>query len=298
VNSRRAERAATAAMVLVTLLWGATFIAIRDLVRVIGATPLVFGRFAVAAALLAVVVVIRRQRVTAASLRIGAVSGACMAVAYHLQAVGLRWTSAGTSAFLTCASTLFAGLLAWPLLGDRPSRTLLGATGVAIAGAAAMSLDATFRLGAGEAITLAGSLLFALQVVWLARNAAAIEPLAVSLVQCAVVGLLLAPFAGGAVRAAGALDAAGWWRFAYLAVAGSAIAAGLQVAAQRHLSAGRTGLLMGLEPVFALVFAFVLGHERFVARWWVGAAMILGAVVVVEWTAARAGAPPEPARAA
>ena len=64
----------------------------------------------------------------------------------------------------------------------------------------------------------------------------------------------------------------------------------LQVFAQQTLSAGRVALLFALEPVFALLFALTLGGERFVARWWFGAALILCAVVLVEWRAATASA--------
>jgi len=56
----------------------------------------------------------------------------------------------------------------------------------------------------------------------------------------------------------------------------------LQVYAQRTLPAGRMGLLFALEPVFALLFAVTLGAERFEPRWWLGAGLILGAVVMVE----------------
>ena len=72
----------------------------------------------------------------------------------------------------------------------------------------------------------------------------------------------------------------------FSAVAGSTIAPLLQVVAQRRLPPGRIGLLFALEPVFALAFALTLGAERFAVRWWTGAALILSAVVLVEWRAA------------
>ena len=72
-------------------------------------------------------------------------------------------------------------------------------------------------------------------------------------------------------------------RFAYLVLAGSTVAPLLQVLAQRVLPPGRIGLLFALEPVFALLFALTLGGEQFIARWWLGAALILAAVVLVEW---------------
>jgi drug/metabolite transporter (DMT)-like permease len=65
----------------------------------------------------------------------------------------------------------------------------------------------------------------------------------------------------------------------------------LQVYAQRTLPAGRMGLLFALEPVFALVFAVTLGAERFEPRWWLGAGLILFAVVMVEWKPVATDAP-------
>jgi drug/metabolite transporter (DMT)-like permease len=56
----------------------------------------------------------------------------------------------------------------------------------------------------------------------------------------------------------------------------------LQVRAQRSLSAGRVALLFALEPLFALMFAVWLGGEHFHLHWWLGAALILSAVLVAE----------------
>jgi len=65
-------------------------------------------------------------------------------------------------------------------------------------------------------------------------------------------------------------------------LAGALAAPLLQVIAQRSLPPGRIALLFALEPVFALIFALYPGGERFVLRWWIGAALILAGVVIVE----------------
>jgi drug/metabolite transporter (DMT)-like permease len=209
-----------------------------------------------------------------------------MAGSFFLQAAGLRSTSAGSSAFLTCAGTLLAGFYAWAFLRQRPAPALVAGIALALAGSALLSLDGALRMGRGEVLTLAGAALYALQIVWIARHAETLEPLSVVAVQAAVVALLLAPFAGDLRSAYGALTAAGWGQFAYLALAGSSIAPLLQVLAQRRLSPGRVGLLFALEPVFALLCALTLGAERFAPRWWLGAGLILAAVALVEWRAA------------
>jgi drug/metabolite transporter (DMT)-like permease len=138
-------------------------------------------------------------------------------------------------------------------------------------------------LGRGEALTLAGAALFALQIVAVSRFAYRADTMALVCVQAFVMALVLLPFAGSPAVLLQALHGADLWRFAYLALAGSCAAQLFQVFAQRELPAGRIGLLSALEPVFALLFALTLGAESFAPRWWLGAGLILGAVLLVEW---------------
>lgn len=286
MNRRSGEAASVAAMVAATLLWGGTFVAIRDSVGAIPPATLVCGRFAVAALVFAAVLAVLGRRPAPRDLWVGVGSGALMVGGYFFQAEGLRHTSAGSSAFLTCAGTLLAAFFAWPLLRQRPGPVLAAGIAIAMAGSALLSLREGLHLGRGEGLTLLGAAIYALQVVMLGRFAATADPLVLTGTQAATVALALAPFSGGAAATFGALDPAGWSRFAYLAVAGSTIAPLLQVLAQRRLPPGRVGLLFALEPVFALVFALTLGAERFEPRWWAGAGLILSAVVLVEWRAA------------
>ena len=278
-----AERRALAAMVLATLLWGGTFVAIRDAVAQVPPALLVSTRFLGAGVLFALVLAMRRRLPSRRELAGGALSGLLMVGGYFLQAVGLRSTSAGSSAFLTCAGTLLAAFWAWLLLGERPGARLTFGLALALVGAALLTLRGGFQLGRGELITLAGAALFALQVVAIARFAATTDPAALVCVQSFVAGGVLLPLAHPSAAALGTLGGANLARFGYLLLAGSTLAPLLQVYAQRTLPAGRMGLLFALEPVFALVFAVTLGAERFEPRWWLGAALILTAVAMVEW---------------
>lgn len=285
-----AQSRAILAMAVATLLWGATFVVVRDSLR--GLTPgaLVATRFAAAAVLLGAVVLAGRRPLARATLVGGAVTGLATACGYLFQAIGLTATSAGTSAFLTSAGTLLAALFAWPLLGQRPSLSLGAGLLLALAGSALLSLRGGGSIGPGEAWTLLGAAVWGLQVVGVAYWAPRADLVALTGTQAAVTALCTLPLAGDLAGQLGALDAAGWWRIAYLVVAGSVTAPLLQVLAQRTIPPGRVGLLFALEPVFALGFAIGLGGERFLPRWWAGSALILSAVVMVEWRAARAPA--------
>jgi drug/metabolite transporter (DMT)-like permease len=281
------EGPAVMATLAATAIWGATFVVIRDSLHALDPATLVFLRFALATVLLGGVAAWRRPRFDRAAWTGGVAGGMCAAGGFLFQAIGLTATRAGTSAFLTCTGTLFAAVLAWPLLGQRPAVILALGLGLALVGSALLPEHGVMRLGAGELWTLLGALFFALQIVALARFAPRADPLALTLVEAAVLTLTLAPFAEhplAALRTLGPLNAA---RLAYLVVAGAALAPFLQVMAQRVLPAGRIGLLFALEPVFALGFAVTVGGEHFGGWWWRGAALILAGVAIVEGNAFR-----------
>jgi len=279
---RARERRALAAVVATCLLWGGTFVVIRDAVASIPPATLVAWRFLVAGVAFALVLLVRRRAPRREDVAGGLLSGVCMVGGFWLQAEGLRWTSAGSSAFLTSAGTLLTAFWAWALLRQRPDRRLLAGIAVALAGSALLSLREGLSLGRGELLTLGGAAMFALQIVVIARFARAADPVALVCLQSWAAAAILLPFAGPPARFLGELHGDLAWRFAYLALGGSTLAALLQVVAQRTLSAGRIGLLFTLEPVFALLFAVSLGAERFEARWWLGAVLILAAVLLVE----------------
>jgi drug/metabolite transporter (DMT)-like permease len=287
IAGRSKEALGVAAMVAATALWGATFVVIRDSLYTVDPYTLVFVRFGVAAALFTIISAVLRRRFDRPALVGGVLSGVLTTGAYLFQAFGLTSTSAGSSAFLTCAGTLFAGFFAWPILRQRPGGVLVLGIAMAVFGAALLTLHRGFHLGVGEMWTLLGALTYALQIVVVARYIAHADPLALVTVQTIVVALMVLPLARDVPAQLAGLDAEGWLRFAYLATAASVVAPFLQVLAQRALSAGRTGLLFGLEPLFGLAFALSVGGERFAARWWWGAALILAAVVIVEWPALR-----------
>lgn len=290
----RAGPRPVAAMVVATVLWGATFVILRDSLTRISPAALVATRFSAAALLLGAATLVRRRAPDRATLIGGAVTGLLTAGGYLFQAIGLTRTSAGTSAFLTCSGTLLAALFAWPLLKQRPGAPLALGLALATVGAALLSARGPWRLGVGEAWTLAGAALYALQIVEVARWVPRADLVALAGIQALVVAACTLPFAGDLGAALQALDAADWARVGYLAVCGSVVAPLLQVLAQRSLPPGRIGLLFALEPVFALVFAVTVGGERFVARWWTGAVLILAAVVMVEWREARSPAARRP----
>ena len=78
-SATRTQLRGLGAMVAATLLWGATFVVIRDSLHAVRPLALVFGRFAIASAVLAVLAFPRRRALTRSTLLGGALAGACFA---------------------------------------------------------------------------------------------------------------------------------------------------------------------------------------------------------------------------
>ena len=275
---------AVLSMVAATMVWGGTFVVTRAALPHLAVATLVLARFGVAALVLVLAALLGRRRFDRTTWLAGLACAPFIFACYALQAYGLRDTSAGSSAFLTCAGTLAAPFIAWGMLRQRPSPAIFLGMGLALAGSALLSWRTGLGFGRAEQITLVGAVAYAVQIVIVARVAPQVDPIALTGVQSLGVSLIALPLAspGAALAALTAGNGVGW-RVGYLALGGTVLAPLLQVHSQRTLPASRVALLFALEPVFALLIAVTAGGERFLPRWWLGATLILCAVLVAEW---------------
>ena len=73
-----------------------------------------------------------------------------------------------------------------------------------------------------------------------------------------------------------------WLSVVYMALFAGALALVGQTWAQAHLPPTRSAIIMSMEPVFAALFAVLLGGESFTLRMVTGGLMVLAAMLVVE----------------
>jgi drug/metabolite transporter (DMT)-like permease len=166
------------------------------------------------------------------------------------------------------------------LLRQRIGRTTWGAVLLAVTGLGVLTLSG-FSVGYGEALTFVAAMLYALHIVGLGAWSTRQEALGMSVVQLGVISVICLV---GALPHGIALPSTGvdWLSVVYMAlVAGAAAMAG-QTWAQAHLPPTRTAIIMSMEPVFAALFAVLLGGEGLTARMLVGGALVLSAMLLVE----------------
>ncbi|MHB1302506.1 MAG: DMT family transporter [Acidiphilium sp.] len=270
-------------LVLVTTLWGGTFLVTRTALHFLGPFAFVGWRFGLAA--LAVAVAVRphpasfRRRELAGGIAIGLV----LYLGYGLQAVGLKTVESGESAFLTALYVPMVPLLEFLVFRRRPGVVAFAGLLLAFAGLVLVSgvSPSDLALGRGQWLTLAGALAAAVEIVLIGRMAAQGDPRRMAIVQLVTVSVLCLAtgLARGERMASGAA-------FPVIAVLGMAAAtAVIMVAqnwAQRSVPANRATLIYALEPVWAGMIGAAFG-EVFASAQVLGGAMIVGSVVLSQW---------------
>lgn len=295
------------ALVAVTLIWGTTFVIVKQTLDTLPPLILISARFWVAGLALLGVLLIRNldfgarqrsgERARAATgnvralLREGALTGIVLTGGFVTQTLGLQTTAAGKSAFITGLSVVIVPALAALLLRRPPTRAAAAGVALATVGMGWLTLDSALRLAPGDLWTLACAGCFALHIICTAHFAPHHAALPFTLTQLLTVAALttLATaitqpqtlLARDQVELSRALPAV-----LYLGIAATAVVFGLQTWAQRHTTPTHTALIFTLEPVFAALFALALTGEILTRQEWLGGGLILAGMLLAElWPA-------------
>jgi drug/metabolite transporter (DMT)-like permease len=280
VASRRTTVLAMLALLAMTATWGSTFFLIKDLLDRVPTLDFLAVRFAIATVALLVMAPRALGRLSAESRRHATVLGLLYGLAQILQTAGLAHTAASVSGFITGMYVVLTPLLAALLLRTRITPITWLAVALATAGLAVLTLQG-LSVGYGEALTLVAAVLYALHIVGLGAWSRPREAIGMTIVQIMVITVVcfIATVPDGIVLPSTGRD---WLSVVYMAVVAGALALVAQTWAQAHLTPTRSAIIMSMEPVFAALFAVLLGSESITGRLLLGGTMVFGAMLVVE----------------
>jgi len=303
-------RRADLALLAVALVWGATFVMVRDAVAVVPPLTFLALRFALAAGIMALLYGRRVWRARWAGWRDGALVGLFLLAGYAFQTAGLQYTTAGRAGFITGLAVILVPFIAWLWLHRPPARSAVAGALLAVIGLGLLTLP--FEAGAaravvplavdgtrippaillrGDLLVLACALAFALHITAIARvahtAATRYDPAALATVQIATTAIACAVgaalFEEGLTYLSTGFPESVWFAAAFTGLLATAAAFGLQSAAQASISPERTALIFATEPVFAALFAWWLAGERLGPWGWAGGALIVAGMVVGAW---------------
>ena len=268
------------ALVGVTVIWGTTFLIIRNAMQYGGPLFFVGLRFACAALAMVLVSLPVLRGLTLRELGAGFCIGTGLFIGYALQTFGLQWITASKSAFITAFYVPAVPLAQWCIMRRRPNLPAWAGIMLAFAGVALLAGPdgVSLGFGKGELFTFISALAVGVEIVLIGFFAGTVDVRRVTIVQVAVCSLLAfgcMPIAGEAVPPLS-------WVFA-LSACGLGVATALIQAvmnwAQRSITPTRATVIYAGEPIWAGIFGRIAG-ERLPAAAVAGAALIVLGVLV------------------
>jgi drug/metabolite transporter (DMT)-like permease len=284
------QRRAEAALIVNTIIWGATFVLVKQALHDVSPVLFLALRFSLATVIL--LALFRgswsHPRNPLRSLAGGALAGAFLFAGYAFQTIGLQYTTAPKSAFLTGLTAVMTPLLAALVYRTLPRAVEIGGVLLATAGMALMTLPGAALTGSssainrGDLLTICCAACYAAHILVLARYSATASFELLSTAQIGTAALLAWSLFPGMESPHIRWTAGVWAAIGITGVFATALAFTFQAWAQRYTTSTRTALIFMLEPVFAWITSYLLTGETLSARASAGAALILAGILVVE----------------
>ena len=270
------------ALLTAAVIWGSSFIVMKDTVDHIPVFQLLAIRFTLAGLLLALL--FRKRLMTSGKqlLSHGAVCGVLLLSAYATQTFGLMTTTPGTNAFLTAVYCVMVPFMAWGFHRKQPTSYNWVAAVPCIAGIGLISLSGDLSIGLGEGLTLLSGVFYALHIMALSHFGERDDPVALTIVQFAVVALLSWAATLLTERGAAFPAPAVWPQLLYLTVFATAATLVLQSVGQSLTPPSQSAILLSLESVFGVLFSVMLGKESLTLQLGCGFALIFVSVIISE----------------
>ncbi len=269
---------ALAALIVVTAIWGSTFIVVQNAVSQMPVMDFLGIRFTIAAVVMIALRPTCLRGMTRQGLLRSVVLGVVLGLGFITQTYGLQHTSAAVSGFITGMFVVLTPIISWAFLKRKPGSSIWFSVAIATIGLGLLSLRG-WSMGTGELLTLLCALFFSLHIVGLGEWAARHNAYGLAFLQITVVAVIsmVAATPDGITLPP---NATVWGAVILTAVFASAMGFLIQTWAQALISPTRAAVTMTMEPVFAGFFAVIIGGDHLTARIIIGAAFVLIAMFI------------------
>ncbi|MGW1868971.1 DMT family transporter [Streptomyces mauvecolor] len=274
-------------VLLVAVVWGASYLAAKDITTAHTVTAVLVLRFGLVVPVLVAAGWRGLRALTAAQWRGAGLLGLVLSGIFLLETYGVVHTSATNAGLIISLTMIFTPLAEAAVTRVRPPRAFLAAAALSVAGVVLLTQGGGFTApSAGDLLMLLAALARTAHVLFMARVKAVQDADSLSLTTVQLGGavavfavLAAAPGTGDAPwTVAAGFGVREWSGLLFLSVFCTLFAFFVQMWAVRRTSPSRVSLLLGTEPLWAAAAGIALGGER------LGALGLLGGVLVLVGT--------------
>ena len=280
----KTQRQADLSLLLVTFFWGIANVVSDIALGDIDSIQLNAIRFTVAFLCSYFFFFKKMRKPSAATLKASAVIGILLCIVYILATEALLYTDVTNVGFLLAQHVIMVPILNRVFRKIKTEEKLLLCIGMTLIGLAMLTLKGgSVNMRPGDWMTLASTFIYAVDMilteVFVAKED--VDPLQLGVYQlgvCAVIFVAIALFTGRSLLVTGTRP---WLCILFLAIFSTAFPFIVQPVAQQLTSVTRVGLIFSAEPLFTAVAAFVMIGERLHFTAYIGAVIMLFAIVLM-----------------
>lgn len=273
---------AEALLLALTVVWGSTFVSMKVGLRDMSPILMTSTRFTVAALFFLVLFWKNIFPFPDGAIRKGTVLGLFLFLGFIAQNVGLNYTTASKSAFITSLMVVFVPILQFIIERRPPTIGNVAGIGVAIGGLWLLTSPTGAELNFGDLLTLICAVLFALYIVYLDVASKAMSALQLTFLQAATC-------AGLGILATAVLEdfffrptLSVFISVGYLTLFATVLTTFVQTKYQKDTTPTRAAVIFTVEPVWASTMAYFFLGEMLGALGVVGGALIIAGVLISE----------------
>lgn len=271
-------------LMLVTLCWGVSYLLMDICLSEIGPLTLNAYRFLIAFFAAVALAFTKLKNVNKITLKYSAVIGLALTLVYIGVTYGVMYTSLSNAGFLCALTVVITPILTFLIKKETPNKKLILVLLLCLIGIALMTLNEQLKPALGDVLCIMCAFAYAVDLIIAdtAVHKEEVNAFQLGVYQLGFTGLYILILALVLETPVLPVEPSVWASMLFLAVFCTGVAFIVQVIAQQYTSATHVGVIFALEPVFAAVAAFFFAGERLLPRAYVGAALMLLGIFIME----------------
>jgi drug/metabolite transporter (DMT)-like permease len=269
-------------LLLVALFWGGGFVAVKDAINSITPLYMIAVRFSASSLVLAIIFWKRLKLIKKQDIKIGALVGVFLFLAFAAQTSGAQYTTAGKQAFLTGVSVVMVPFLAALLYKNKLDIYSIASSMLCLIGIGFLTIKDGMAINLGDVLTLACAVFFAVHITLLGHYAKKVDTVILSITQMVfasimafIAAVIFEPYHGG-------IPANAYTSMIYIVVFSTMLAFLIQTASQKYTTSDHAAIILSLESVFGSILAVIFLKDVFTLSMITGCGLIFAGIITAE----------------
>lgn len=279
-------------LLLVSFVWGATFVLVQNAISFL--EPLSFNgvRFLLAGLFLLIWLLAfertQLKQVNTKLLASGIFMGFWLFSGYAFQTMGLLYTTSSKAGFITGLSVVLVPLFAFFLLKQKPKANAVIGVIIAAIGLYFLTMNGQLSVNKGDFLVFLCAISFGMHIVITGKFSSSYPSLLLTVIQIFAVSVLCIIFSvvfedwRQMINWSILQRTEVWAALAITSLFATSLAFLAQTSFQKYTTPTRVALIFATEPVFAAITGYIWANERLTASAMAGCLLILLGMILSE----------------